>query len=122
MAVVAEQLASQDVNLAPEHIGETTQDYLGLIKRIREEESALPQTAEEAVDRLLAARDLYKNLPAPEVDMPDSRSRTLKELLADREAQYWLDRGEVREHGGVVQHIGFDTGTRDSMYRLIANL
>ncbi len=100
----------------------TVEYYTGLIKEIRSQKEESPRTAEEASSRLIAARDLYEDLPAPAVSMPDSQPRTLKDLVADREAQYWLERGEVRESKDVVFRTGFDTGVQDRVYRLMANL
>jgi hypothetical protein len=104
---------------------EAESPYMALIKQIHESEQLPPpQSAEEATQRVMAAQDAYEGLEPPAVSMPDTPDRTLKELLEDRQRQYWMDRGEIREGDmkAVESLVGFmDSSPANNMMRIMAN-
>lgn len=96
--------------------------YFDLIKKLSSEEFQPPASPEDATQRILAAADVLEGLQPPEVDLPDTPRRNLKQLLLDREEQYWMEHGEIRKKGEFLQEVGYDTTLQANALRLISNL
>jgi hypothetical protein len=99
--------------------------YLELIGDFSTAEVQSPATTpEEAIERIQLARDKYEALAPPDINMPDTAPRTLEELLVDRQRQYWMDRGELREGSMkyVEKFVGLDNSPASNAFRLISNM
>jgi len=79
---------------APIEQEELTSDYYRDVIKEAYGRTFAPENPEQAAHLINEALDVYRNLPPPRVNLPDTPEPTLKQLVNERTYQYWQDRDE----------------------------